>query len=179
MGRHSITTRLAFLGAILLLAACADETTPPTGPDASLAASPIAAQHSAADLVQQAPEPFTVRAPLDPFKIHANPDFMIHSRARSDLVIQRNTFAPGAGPWHTHPGPSFIIVAAGQIKLERFSPKHGCTETQVYSVGDAYVEVADEVHRAVVVSSEAAVLHVTRFIPVGAAITTPAPDPGC
>jgi quercetin dioxygenase-like cupin family protein len=174
MDRHSITKRLAFLGAALLLAACSDKTVAPTGPDAALAASHSATQHGAADPVQTAPEPFTVRASLDPFKIHT-----FHSRVSSDLVIQRNVFAPGAGPWHTHPGPSFIIVTAGQIKLQRFSPKHGCSETPVYNVGDAYVETANEVHRAVVVSSEAAVLHVTRFLPVGAAITTPAPDPGC
>ena len=179
MGRHSITKRLAFLGATLLLAACSDETAPPTGPDVSLAASHGATQPAAADPVQQALEPFTARAPLDPFKIHANPHLMIHSRARSELVIQRNIFAPGAGPWHTHPGPTFVIVAAGQIKLQRFSPKDGCSETPVFQAGDAYVEVANEVHRAVVVSSEEAVLHVTRFIPVGAAITTPAADPGC
>jgi quercetin dioxygenase-like cupin family protein len=170
MVRHSITQRLAFLGATLLLAACADKTTP-TGPDASLAASHRAAQHGAADPVQQAPDAFTVRASLEPFKID--------SRTSSDLVIQRNIFAPGAGPWHTHPGPTFVIVAAGQIKLQRFSPKDGCSETPVFQAGDAYVEVANEVHRAVVVSSEEAVLHVTRLLPVGAAITTPAPDPGC
>jgi quercetin dioxygenase-like cupin family protein len=176
MDPHS-TKRLALLAATLLLAACADKTTTLTGPaepDTSLAA-----MYSTADVGLQTTEPFTVRAPLDPFKIHANPDLLIHSRARAELVVQRSTFAPGAGPWHTHPGPSFVIVAAGQIKLQRFSPKDGCSETPVFQVGDAYIEVGNEVHRAVVVSSEEAVLHVTRFIPVGAAITTPAPDPGC
>ena len=124
-------------------------------------------------------EPFTFRAPLDPYKIQQLPDFQIHSKARTDIVIQRSVFAPGAGMWHTHPGPSFVYVIEGEIKLER-STEDGCTETPVFRPGNAYSEVADEVHRAVVVSAEPAVVLVTRFnIPVGAAITVPAADPGC
>jgi quercetin dioxygenase-like cupin family protein len=103
----------------------------------------------------------------------------MHSKARTDIVIQRSVFAPGAGMWHTHPGPSFVYVIEGAIKLER-STKDGCTETPVFGPGNAYFEVADQVHRAVVVSTQSAVVLVTRFnIPVGAAFTIPAADPGC
>lgn len=160
-----------------LLIACGDVASP-AGPAAS--GSMRGGILSAPDAVLAATaEPFTVRAPLDPFKINENPGLMIHSRDATDLIIQRLTFAPGAGSWHTHPGPSFIIVASGQIKLQRYSPKSGCTETQVYGPGDGYFESSNEVHRAVIVSTESAVLHVTRIIPQGAAITTPASDPGC
>jgi len=125
-------------------------------------------------------DPFTFRAPLDPYSIHQLPDFMIHSKARTDIVIQRAVFAVGAGPWHTHPGPSFVYVIEGEIKVERFNKKDGCTETPVFVPGNAYFEVADEVHRAVVVSAQPAVLMVTRFnIPVGGAFTIMADDPGC
>jgi hypothetical protein len=57
MGRHSNTKQLAFFGATLLLAACADETTLPTGPaepGASLAASQIAARYSTAEVIEPA-----------------------------------------------------------------------------------------------------------------------------
>jgi quercetin dioxygenase-like cupin family protein len=105
---------------------------------------------------------------------------MMHSNATADIVIQRSVFAPGAGPWHTHPGPSFVIVLEGEIKIERFSPKDGCTETQVFQLNDGYFEVANEVHRAVVVSTQSAVLLVARFnIPVGGPLTIMAADPGC
>jgi quercetin dioxygenase-like cupin family protein len=125
-------------------------------------------------------ETFTHRAPLDPYRINQPPDFMIHSRAATDIVMQKSEFPPGDGPWHTHPGPSFVFVEEGQIKLERFTKKDGCTETEVFRPGQAYFEVGNEVHRAVVVSEEPAVLHVTRFnIPVGGATTIPADDPGC
>jgi quercetin dioxygenase-like cupin family protein len=124
-------------------------------------------------------EPFTFRAPLDPFRIRQLPDFLIRSKARTDIVIQRSVFAPGPGMWHTHPGPSFVYVIEGQIKLDRFT-KGGCTETPVFGPGSAYSEIGNEVHRAVVVSHEPAVVLVTRFnIPVGGAITIPAADPGC
>ena len=89
-------------------------------------------------------------------------------------------FAPGAGAWHTHPGPSFVYVVEGQIELERFNQKDGCTETPVHGPGNAYFEAANEVHRPIVVSATSAVLVVTRFnIPVGGAITITAADPGC
>ena len=105
---------------------------------------------------------------------------MVHSNTRTDIVIQRSVFAPGAGPWHTHPGPSYVYVIEGQIKLNQFTNQTGCVETPVSGPGQAYFEVGNQVHRAVVVSEESAVLLVVRFnIPVGGAISTPAADPGC
>jgi hypothetical protein len=141
---------------------------------------PTATHDMTADVAPAALEPFTFRAPLDPFHIHQLPDFKIHSNATKDIVIQRAVFTHGAGPWHTHPGPSFIYVIEGEIKVERFNKKNGCTESPVSVPGDAYFEVADEVHRAVVLSLQPAVLMVTRFnIPVGQPFTIMAADPGC
>jgi quercetin dioxygenase-like cupin family protein len=163
--------------AALLLLACSDGPTP---------AAPMLDHSSHGGIqpinltVAETPEPFTVRAPLEPFRIMDNPAFMMHARQTADVVIQRLVFQPGAGPWHTHPGPSFVYVAQGSIKLDRFDPKKGCYDTPAFGAGQAYFEVADEVHRAVVLSSEPAVLLVTRFnIPPGAPITVPAADPGC
>ena len=124
-------------------------------------------------------EPFTVRTTLDPFQLHQLPDFLMHSGEQTDLVIQRSVFAPGPGPWHIHPGPSFVYVIDGAIKVRKFSEKEGCFETQVYGPGQAYFEVGNQVHRAVVVSEGSAVLMVVRFLPVGAPITILVPDPGC
>lgn len=170
------------LAAGALLSACSDRSGGPTAVEEN--GSVTQAQHSmhaaSGDVTTLSLQPFTFRAPLDPYRIHQLPDFMIHSNARTDIVVQRSIFAPGAGPWHTHPGPSFVYVIEGQIKLERFTKKDGCAETPVFGPGQAYFEVGNEVHRAVVVSAESAVLLVTRFnIPVGGAITIPAEDPGC
>jgi quercetin dioxygenase-like cupin family protein len=141
---------------------------------------PGATHHMTPDVTPLVLDPFTFRATLDPYKIHQLPDFMMHSKATTDIVIQRSVFAPGAGPWHTHPGPSFVIVLEGEIKIERFSPKDGCTETQVFQLNDGYFEVANEVHRAVVVSTQSAVILVARFnIPVGGLFTIPVTAPDC
>ncbi len=164
-----------FAGPIVALAAAAALFSCSDAPVA-----PPAAHDMTADVAAIAPDPFTVRAPLEPYRINQLPDFMIHSKARTDIVIQRSVFNPGPGMWHTHPGPSFVYVIEGEIKIERFTKNDGCTETPVFGPGKAYVEIANEVHRAVVVSTEPAVLLVTRFnIPVGGAFTIPANAPPC
>jgi quercetin dioxygenase-like cupin family protein len=174
------TRHIPQLLVLLLVAACSDGTEAPmavANGDATAVAH--SGDHMSSAVTAVATAPFTVRAPLAPYRIQQLPDFQIHSKATSDIVMQQSVFNPGAGPWHTHPGPSFVYVVEGEIKLERHT-REGCTETPVYSQGQAYFEVADEVHRAVVMSATPAVVLVTRFnIPVGGLITIPAADPGC
>lgn len=177
------STAFTLVIAAVLVTGCNEDAETPTG-----IASEAVAARSVHDNMHQmtmagvapALEPFTFRAPLDPYFIKQLPDFAVMSKERSDIVIQRSVFAPGAGPWHTHPGPSFIYVIQGQIRLERVMRKGECVSTPVYLPGGAYYEIADQVHRAVVVSAEPAVVLVTRFnIPVGSPVTIPAADPGC
>ncbi|MEO8201915.1 MAG: cupin domain-containing protein [Gemmatimonadota bacterium] len=183
MSRRMLTSAVVTILTIGGFAACSDQSpAAPNGAD-HRGSAPAAADHmssaittdvSALDLT-----PFTFRAPLDPFRIQ-QPGFEIRSEGRKDIVIQQSLFAPGAGVWHTHPGPSFVYVLQGEIKLDRFTRKGGCTETPVYGPGNAYFEEADQVHRAVVTSVDSAVVLVTRFnIPVGAPFTIMAADPGC
>src|SRR5690348_7007868 len=42
---------------------------------------------------------------------------MLRTHGLSDVWVQSNLFAPGGGHsgWHTHPGPSLILVTAGTI----------------------------------------------------------------
>ena len=174
MSPRSRASRIAAVLAAGAFVACSKES--PIAPGATHNMT-----HSmTADVTTLALDPFTFRAQLDPYRIHQLPDFMIHSNARMDIVMQRLVFAPGPGPWHAHPGPSFVYVIEGEIRLDRFTEQDGCTQTPVSGAGKAYFEGANQVHRAVVVSAQPAVLLVTRFnIPVGGAITIPAADPGC
>lgn len=124
-------------------------------------------------------DPFMFRATLDPYKIHQLPDFMIHSRARSDIIIQRSMFT-GTGAWHTHPGLSYAYVLEGQARLQKFTRKDGCFLTAVYGPGDVYLKPPNEVHRAIVVSQEPEWELIVRLnFPVGGPIAIPADDPGC
>lgn len=169
MRANPTTTALTVACAALLLTACDDHATSPT---ALLAADAPAAFELAA-------EPFTARAPIDPYFINQAPDFMIRSKVRTDLVLQRLVSAPGTVVnWHTHPGPSFAIVEQGQVMLTR-STAHGCT-TAVYGPGDTYFEVAGQVHRVTYLGTETAVEYKVRFnTPVGDPLSTPAADPSC
>jgi quercetin dioxygenase-like cupin family protein len=153
---------VACVGAGVLFAACNDKATSPMQHDMQASTDVIAAELPA----------FTERAPLDPFFINQPSEMMIRSDARTDFVIQRVVSQPGAGRWHTHPGPSFGIVKQGAVMITRWSKKNGCVST-TYQTGQAYYEVAGEVHRATVVTDVPAVEYKARFYaPVNGAFTT-------
>jgi quercetin dioxygenase-like cupin family protein len=167
--------------ALAVLGACSDTQDPTAAPQQrshgdhmSNATSPSLA------ITAATATPFTVRATLQPYLINQQPQFMLQSKVASDIVMQQSVFAPGPSIWHTHPGPSFVYVLDGNIKVEK-ALKHGeCDESPVRGPGDAYVEPGDLVHRAVVTSATPAVVLVTRFnVPVGQPFTIPAADPGC
>jgi hypothetical protein len=66
-------------------------------------------------------------------------DFKAKTRDQTDVVVQQHDYAPGATTgWHTHPGPVFITVTAGQLTFyERDDPT--CTP-HVVSAGHGYVD---------------------------------------
>jgi quercetin dioxygenase-like cupin family protein len=181
-GQVMMTKRISQLIAVVLMAACSEGAeTPTAAPDgmSGMAMQP-AMDHMSNATTAVAATTFTVRATLEPYQINQQPDFMIQSKKRSDIVMQQSVFAVGAGMWHTHPGPSFIYVVDGNIKLEKVTKERGCIETPVYGPGDAYFEVGEQVHRAVVTSSTPATVLVTRFnVPPGQPFTIPAADPNC
>ena len=42
----------------------------------------------------------------------------IKTKGSSDLYVQDNTWQPGGSTgWHTHPGPSFVIVTQGSVTV--------------------------------------------------------------
>ena len=149
------------VGAGVFFAACNDKATAPMQHD----------MHASAAIIPELPA-FTERAPLDPFFINQPSEMMIRTDRRTDFVIQRVVSDPGAGRWHIHPGPSFGIVKQGAVMITRWSKKDGCVST-TYQAGDAYYEIAGEVHRATVVSDVPAVEYKARFYaPVNGAFTT-------
>lgn len=57
----------------------------------------------------------------------------------ADVAIRKNTFQPGdVGPWHYHPGDTYVIVTAGTL-----TEMTGCGEVRMYSAGDAFYERSD------------------------------------
>ncbi|HKP15967.1 MAG TPA: hypothetical protein VJT85_07880 [Gemmatimonadaceae bacterium] len=163
MQRDVIRKTLAAVcvGAGALFAACNEKATSPMQHE----------MHASAAVIPELPA-FTERAPLDPFFINQPSQLMIRTDARTDFVIQRVVSDPGAGKWHTHPGPSFGIVKQGTVMITRWSKKTGCV-SNTYTEGQAYYEVADEIHRATVLNGVPAVEYKARFYaPVNGAFTS-------
>jgi len=174
MKGNTILKALAVACVGAFLTACKDKVTSPAMQGAQ------GAQEASADIVasQILPEPFTVRAPLDPFFINQPSEMMIRASDRRDIAIQRLVTPPGPGIWHIHPGPSFGIVHQGEVMITRYT-KDGCVSA-VYGPNQAYFEVAGEVHRATVLGGTTAVEYKTRFYtPVGAPFSTAVPAPDC
>jgi quercetin dioxygenase-like cupin family protein len=63
----------------------------------------------------------------------------LKTRGRSDVYVVDNKFPPGATTgWHSHPGPSLILVVAGSVtNYPGDDPR--CTP-QVYSAGDGFID---------------------------------------
>jgi uncharacterized cupin superfamily protein len=105
---------------------------------------------------------------------------MLKTKGLSDLYVQQNVFKPGAtSGWHTHPGPSLIIVTQGTVTVyEGDDPT--CTPHQYSaSQGTGFVDVGGgAVH---VIRNEGTVdaqTIVVQMIPAGAPRRIDAPDPG-
>lgn len=66
-------------------------------------------------------------------------DLALKSKVASDLWVTRNAIAPGGqSGWHTHPGPSLIVVTAGEITAYNGGDP-SCTPTR-YTVGQGFVD---------------------------------------
>jgi quercetin dioxygenase-like cupin family protein len=107
-------------------------------------------------------------------------DWKVHldTKGLSTLAVSENRVAPGGHfGWHSHPGPSLVIVKSGTSTFYR-GDDPDCTP-QVHLAGSAYVDPGGVVHIARNESAtEELVLLVTRLTPAGAPARIDEPDPG-
>jgi hypothetical protein len=107
----------------------------------------------------------------------------------TDLYVQQNTWdpatcgSPGCVPstgWHTHPGPSFVIVTQGSVTAYD-GDDPACTP-HVYTAGtptNAFIDPGGgHVHIIRDESGAVAKTVAVQFIPAGATRRQDAPDPG-
>jgi quercetin dioxygenase-like cupin family protein len=101
----------------------------------------------------------------------------LRTKGESTLAVVENRVAVGGSfGWHSHPGPSLIIVKSGTITFYRANDPT-CTGVE-YKTGDALVDPGNEVHVGRNEGSQEVVVIVTRLIPVGAPARIDEPDPG-
>ncbi len=111
---------------------------------------------------------------------------VIKTEGASDLYIQQNTWDPSAcsgcipsSGWHTHPGPSLVIVTQGTV-TEYDGDDPTCTP-HVYSANgtNAFIDIGGgAVHIIRDESGAVAQTMVVQLIPAGATRRQDAPDPG-
>ena len=100
----------------------------------------------------------------------------IETKGSSDLHVTQVTIQPGGTfGWHSHPGPSFVIVKSGTVTFyEGDDPT--CTG-QVLSTGSTLFEPAGDVHITRNEGSEPVVLVVIQLLPTGAMRRIDEPSP--
>ena len=101
----------------------------------------------------------------------------IDTKGASDLHVLRNTILPGGTfGWHSHPGPSLVIVTAGTATFY-LGDDPTCTP-YVVPTGGTFVDQGHDLH---VVRNEGTINLVTvvvSLIPQGAARRIDEPNPG-
>jgi quercetin dioxygenase-like cupin family protein len=101
----------------------------------------------------------------------------IRTKGASDFHVLQNTIIPGGTfGWHSHPGPSLVIVKSGTATFY-MGDDPTCTP-HVVPAGSGFVDAGGDVH---VVRNEGQVDLVTvvaSLVPAGAARRIDEPDPG-
>jgi quercetin dioxygenase-like cupin family protein len=100
----------------------------------------------------------------------------ISTKGESDLYVLENRIAPGGSfGWHSHPGPSLVIVKTGALTLYR-GDDPSCTP-QVIEAGSGFVDNGGDVHLVRNEGSVETVVYVTSLVPRGANRRIDEPQP--
>ncbi len=106
-------------------------------------------------------EPFTTTGKIGAWAAAMN------IKGASDLHVLSNTIAPGGSfGWHSHPGPSFVIVKSGTASV--YLGADPTCRRHTFRAGQGFVDIGLQVH---VVRNEGKVKLVTvvvSFTPTGA-----------
>jgi quercetin dioxygenase-like cupin family protein len=103
---------------------------------------------------------------------------LIKTHGRSDAYVVDNKFAPGATTgWHSHPGPSLILVVAGTV-TDYMGDDPACAP-HVYSTGAGIIDPGGaDVHMLRNETSAPAETIAVQLLPNDAARRIDAPAPG-
>lgn len=103
----------------------------------------------------------------------------LRTKGDTDVSVVENRIAVGGSfGWHSHPGPSLIVVKQGTVTFYR-GDDPTCTP-QPYSAGEALIDSGNGVHVGRNEGTTEAVVIVTRFLPAGAGTRIDEPaNPAC
>jgi quercetin dioxygenase-like cupin family protein len=108
-----------------------------------------------------------------------SPDWQarIDTKGATDVYVIENRIAPGGTfGWHSHPGPSIVVVKSGELTLYR-GDDPTCKPTLV-PAGSGFVDDGGDVHLVRNEGDVETVVYVTSLVPKGAARRIDEPSPG-
>jgi len=101
----------------------------------------------------------------------------LETKGQSDVTVVENRVAPGGTfGWHSHPGPSIIVVKSGTITF--YDGEDPQCAPEVVTAGKAVIDNGNHVHIGRNEGTVDVVVIVTRLLPAGAAPRVDQPDPG-
>jgi quercetin dioxygenase-like cupin family protein len=100
----------------------------------------------------------------------------INTKGESDVWILENRIAPGGSfGWHSHPGPSLVVVKTGALALYRANDP-SC-KPQIVEAGSGFVDVGGDIHLVRNEGSVETVVYVMSLIPHSSARKIDQPQP--
>ena len=92
-----------------------------------------------------------------------------------EIIAQSITVQPGGtAGWHSHPGPTFVIVKSGSVRF--YALEASCT-AKVFNAGEAWIDVPNVPHTVTNEGSVPAELIALTVFPRGASPRTDVPAP--
>ena len=102
----------------------------------------------------------------------------ISTKGATDVHVLENRIAPGGTfGWHSHPGPSIVVVKSGALTLYR-GDDPTCTG-ELVPAGKGFVDGGGDVHVVRNEGTVEAVVYVTSLVQKGAGRRIDQPSPGC
>lgn len=101
----------------------------------------------------------------------------IKTKGSTDVYILENRIAPGGSfGWHSHPGPSLVVVKSGALTLYRGDDP--TCKPQVVEAGSGFVDDGGDIHLVRNEGTVETVVYVTSLVPAGFARRIDVPAPG-
>ena len=101
----------------------------------------------------------------------------INTKRSTDVYMLENRIAPGGTfGWHSHPGPSIVLVKSGTLTLYRGADQT-CTP-QVVEAGSGFVDDGGDIHMVRNEGTVDTVVYVVSLVPAGLPRRIDEPAPG-
>lgn len=139
---------------------------------ATMALATLASGVTSTPIAQGTLDQLDVKTKTGPWKVR------LKTKGQSQVAVTENKVAPGGNfGWHSHPGPSLVVVKSGTSTFYSGDDPN-CTP-QVHPAGTAYVDPGGSVHIARNESlTDDLVLIAVRVLPAGAPPRIDEANPG-